>query len=127
MVHSVYRDIAPCVTRDGSSIRERMHPKVHGSRAQSLAQARVAPAGRTRPHHHRQIEEIYYFTGGHGRLRIDDGELAVTAGHTVLIPPGRWHSVTNKGREDLVLLCGCSPGYSHAETQLQPASSGGAG
>lgn len=103
-----------------------MHPEVHGSRAQSLAKARVAPAGRTRPHRRRQSEEICHFTGGHGRLKIDDGERAVTAGHTVLIPPGRWHSFTNEGREDLVFLCGCNPGYSHADTGLQPANSGDA-
>jgi hypothetical protein len=31
------------VTRDGSVIRERMHPSVQGNRRQSLAEAIVAP------------------------------------------------------------------------------------
>ena len=35
-------DIAPYITRDGSAIRELMHPDVHGNRAQSLAEAVVA-------------------------------------------------------------------------------------
>jgi mannose-6-phosphate isomerase-like protein (cupin superfamily) len=102
-----------------------MHPEVHGSRAQSLAEARVAPGGRTRSHRHRRSEEIYHFTGGHGHVRIDDGELSVAAGHTVLIPPGRWHSVTNDGREDLVFLCCCSPAYAHGDTELPAARVGG--
>lgn len=37
-------DSVPYVTLDGSQIRELMHPYGHGSRAQSLAEARV-PVG----------------------------------------------------------------------------------
>ena len=34
-----YRDIEPYVTKDGSEIRELMHPAVHGNEKQSLAEA----------------------------------------------------------------------------------------
>jgi len=38
---SRHADAAPYVTKDGSEIRELMHPAVHGNRAQSLAEATV--------------------------------------------------------------------------------------
>ena len=127
MIHSVYRDIVPYTTRDGSTIRERMHPDTHGNRAQSLAEATVAPGGRTRRHRHRQAEEIYHFLKGSGTLQIGGEIQPVTAGDTALIPPGRWHSVANEGRGDLVFLCCCSPAYAHADTELQTPNEGGDG
>ncbi len=127
MIHSVYRAIAPYVTRDGSSIRELMHPEVHGNRAQSLAEATVPPGGRTRPHRHLQAEEIYHFLRGRGTLQIEDEVKSVAPGDTALIPPGRWHRVANAGEEPLVFLCCCSPAYSHTDTELQTAGQGGDG
>ncbi len=102
-----------------------MHPDTHGNRAQSLAEATVAPGRRTRRHRHRQAEEIYHFTKGCGTLQIDDEIQPVASGHTVLIPPGRWHSVVNEGPDDLVFLCCCSPAYGHADTELQTPDEGG--
>ena len=127
MIHSVYRDIAPYVTRDGSTIRELMHPDVHGNRAQSLAEATVAPGGRTRRHRHRRAEEIYHFLRGCGQLQIDGENAPVTAGDTVLIPTGSWHRVRNTGQDDLVFLCCCSPAYVHEDTDLMISNHGGDG
>lgn len=119
MIHSAYRDIVPYVTKDGSAIRERMHPEVHGNRSQSLAEATVAPGSSTTPHRHRQTEKIYYFLSGRGRLQFNAESRTVKAGDTVLIPPGNWHSVRNEGHGDLVFLCCCSPTYAHADTELK--------
>ena len=127
MIHSVYRAIAPYTTKDGSVIRELMHPDVHGNRAQSLAEATVKPGLATRPHRHPKTEEIYHFLRGCGKLQIDDDIREVRTGDTVLIPPGHWHCVTNHGKDDLVFLCCCSPAYAHADTELQTSSHGGAG
>lgn len=41
-----YAQIEPYVTLDGSRVRELMHPRVHGNRAQSLAEAIVDVGGR---------------------------------------------------------------------------------
>ncbi len=41
-----YEKIEPYITKDGSIIRELMHPAVHGNSKQSLAEATV-PAGGT--------------------------------------------------------------------------------
>jgi hypothetical protein len=43
MILSVRGAVVPYVTRDGSEIRELMHPGVHGNRAQSLAEATIGP------------------------------------------------------------------------------------
>jgi hypothetical protein len=34
---TAYRDVAPYTTKDGSEIRELMHPAVHGNAKQSLS------------------------------------------------------------------------------------------
>lgn len=119
MVTMSVRDaVAPYVTRDGSSIRELMHPGTHGNRAQSLAEARVEPGGATHLHRHAVTEEIYHFTHGHGVMRLGGERIAVHAGDTVLIAPGTPHCVENTGDETLVILCACAPAYAHDDTEL---------
>jgi mannose-6-phosphate isomerase-like protein (cupin superfamily) len=115
---SVLTRIEPYVTKDGSEIRELMHPAVHGNRTQSLAEARVPPGGETRLHLHRSSEEIYHFTAGHGWMTLGTTRFAVRAGDTVCIPPGTPHQVTNGGDDPLVILCACSPPYAHDDTEL---------
>ena len=110
--------VEPYVTRDGSEIRELMHPSVQGNLAQSLAEATVAPGGSTLLHRHRRTEEIYHFTRGGGWMILGRERLAVRAGDTVCIPPGVAHRLENTGGEPLVLLCACSPAYSHDDTEL---------
>jgi mannose-6-phosphate isomerase-like protein (cupin superfamily) len=117
-MRSRYSDVAPCVTRDGSQIRELMHPTVHGNHQQSLAEATVAPGATTLLHRHRATEEIYHFTKGAGMMTLGNERFAVSAGDTVCIPPGTPHRLENTGRAALVLLCACAPAYSHEDTDL---------
>jgi mannose-6-phosphate isomerase-like protein (cupin superfamily) len=42
----------------------------------------------------------------------------VSAGDTVVIPPGARHKLWNTGAEPLKLLCCCAPPYSHEDTFL---------
>ena len=53
-----YADIPAYLTKDGSTIRELMHPSVHGNRQQSLAEATVEPGARTQLHRHALTEEL---------------------------------------------------------------------
>src|SRR5215216_1503345 len=108
----------PFVTKDGSEIRELAGIPTGNSKHQSLAEATVAPGGETEEHYHRASEEIYFFSHGRGRLRLDDEESEVAAGDAVVIPPGTVHKLWNTGREPLRLLCCCSPPYSHEDTFL---------
>lgn len=40
------------------------------------------------------------------------------AGDCVVIPPGETHQLHNIGAADLVVVCACSPAYSHEDTHL---------
>jgi mannose-6-phosphate isomerase-like protein (cupin superfamily) len=106
------------ITADGSSIRELAGIPSGNAVNQSLAEATVPPSGETFEHFHRVSEEIYFFTSGAGRMRLGDEEADVRAGDTVVIPPGVKHKLWNPGVEPLVLLCCCSPAYSHEDTVL---------
>ena len=106
------------ITADGSSIRELAGIPAGNATNQSLAEAVVPPGTQTIAHFHRASEEIYLFTGGSGRLRLGEEEQSVRAGDCVVIPPGVAHKLWADERQPLVLLCCCSPAYSHADTVL---------
>lgn len=114
------RDAVPAyVTKDGSEIRELMHPAVHpGARAQSLAEATVFPGQRTLLHRHGVTEELYHITAGNGRMTLGNEQFNVAPGDTVLIPPGTAHCIENTGAVPLRLLCCCAPAYSHDDTEV---------
>ena len=114
-----YTEAQPYVTRDGSMIRELMHPAVHGNRQQSLAEAQVPPGGETLRHRHLASEELYHFTAGAGEMELDGVWFDVAAGDTVAIPPGSDHRLRNTGATTLTLLCCCAPPYRHEDTELR--------
>jgi mannose-6-phosphate isomerase-like protein (cupin superfamily) len=113
-----YAGIPACITKDGSEIRELMHPNVHGNRLQSLAEATVAPGTRTQLHRHVVTEELYHITAGSGLMTLGDACFEVGAGDTVAIAPGTPHRIEATGTEPLRILCCCSPPYSHDDTEL---------
>jgi mannose-6-phosphate isomerase-like protein (cupin superfamily) len=109
------------ITRDGSTIRELAGPSWTPARRQSLAEAIVGAGAQTIEHLHRQSEEIYYFVGGRGRMRLGDQESDVVTGDCVVIPPGTPHKLWAAADEALVLLCACAPPYSDEDTELLEA------
>lgn len=113
-----FADVPAYVTKDGSEIRELMHPAVHGNRLQSLAEARIPVGGTTLLHRHLITEELYHVTAGDGLMTLGEASFAVTRGDTILIPPGTAHCIANAGGEALCILCCCSPPYSHDDTEL---------
>lgn len=113
-----YESAPPYVTKDGSTIRELMHPAEHGNENQSLAEARIVPGGRTYPHKHDISEEIYHVVGGCGMMHLDGDSFPIVPGDTVYITPGAVHGLLNDGDETLVVLCCCAPPYSHDDTEL---------
>lgn len=108
--------ITPYQTKDGSLIRELMHPTRHGNTTQSLAHATVAVGASTRSHYHRTSEELYHVIAGQGQISLGTEVLELNVGDTVLITPGTPHRVRNTGTEPLQLLCCCSPPYAHDDT-----------
>jgi mannose-6-phosphate isomerase-like protein (cupin superfamily) len=117
-VKTRYEQIQPYVTKDGSEIRELMHPAVHGNSNQSFAEAIVAPGRATRLHRHRATEEIYHITAGEGSMRLGETVFPVHVGDTICIPRGTPHCIENSGSVPLRILCACSPAYSHEDTEL---------
>jgi mannose-6-phosphate isomerase-like protein (cupin superfamily) len=113
-----YRETRPYLTKDGSTIRELMHPARHGNRNQSLAEAVVAPGASTALHRHLTSEELYHITAGRGRMTLGQQSFVVTAGDTVCIPPGTPHCIANTGTGPLHILCCCAPPYAHDDTEL---------
>jgi mannose-6-phosphate isomerase-like protein (cupin superfamily) len=105
-------------TLDRSTIREVAGRRTLPSQHQSLAEATVPVGGATTAHYHPRAEELYFFTSGRGRLRIGLEECEVGPGDCAVIPPGAEHKLVNTGDEPLVLLCCCSPPYSHEDTVL---------
>lgn len=110
------------ITRDGSRIRELMHPQQHaqacGVARQSLAEARIAVGNKTHLHRHHNTEELYHITAGQGLMTLGNDCFTVTDGDTICIQPGTPHCIENTGDDELVLLCCCAPAYSHDDTEL---------
>jgi mannose-6-phosphate isomerase-like protein (cupin superfamily) len=119
MEHARRQDLEAYVTRDGSTIREWAGPGYAAEATNlSLAEATVAPGATTIEHLHTHSEELYLVTAGSGTLRVGAEERPVAAGGCVAIPPGTPHRLHNDGEVDLVVVCACSPPYSHEDTVL---------
>lgn len=116
--YSHYPDIESYVTKDGSIIRELIHPSSQGSRHQSLAEAIIPARSATLLHKHSITEEIYHVTQGEGIVTVGNTQMEVKTGDSILIPPNTAHNIVNNNDEELRILCCCSPPYSHDDTSL---------
>ena len=110
-------------TKDGSRIRELVHPVSSAARNQSLAEATVPVGVAKTAHLHPVAEELYLITHGIGRIRVGPEERDVGPGDCVVIPPGVEHKLANTGDAELRLLCCCAPAYADVDTVLtEPGS-----
>lgn len=113
------KDIPPFISKDKSEIREILAYRNSPIRNQSLAEARIKPGNATIRHYHKVTEEIYYIVQGKGWMELGDkAGFETVPGDAIPIPPNTPHKITNKGKDDLVLLCCCAPCYEHADTVL---------
>lgn len=113
-----YREIKPFITKDGSEIRELMHPDVHGNSHQSFAEATIPVGTETARHKHLATEEIYHVTQGTGLMLLGQKQFPVKEGDTICIRPGTVHNIKNTSDQPLKILCSCSPPYSDDDTEL---------
>lgn len=111
-------DLEPYQTKDGSEIREMLHPDRHAVKQQSLAEASIPPACQTQLHCHHVTEEIYHILQGKGEMTLGEQRFPVKPGDSILILPGTAHRIENTGNESLRILCCCAPAYSHDDTEL---------
>ena len=113
-----YAQLESYVTKDGSTIRELLHPNKHGNKNQSLAEATVPKGIKTELHLHKLSEEIYFITEGKGLMTLDKKTFPVSIGDTIYIPQNTAHQIENTGQSELKFICACSPAYSHEDTVL---------
>jgi mannose-6-phosphate isomerase-like protein (cupin superfamily) len=118
VIFSKLANVPAYITRDGSSIRELMHPAVQGNTNQSLAEACVPVGGATLLHRHSESEELYHVLAGSGRMTLGDEEFSIAPGDSILIPPGTPHCLRNTGDQPLRLLCCYAPPYRHEDTEI---------
>lgn len=105
-------------TLDGSTIRELIHPSLHGDGRQSLAEARIPASTSTLLHLHEQSEEVYHVTEGSGWMQLGTQRFPIRAGDSIRIDPGTPHKLINSAGGEMVVLCCCCPPYSHDDTRL---------
>ncbi len=117
-LYTRYTDANPFVTKDGSTIRELMHPASHAVKRQSFAEAIVDIGSITEKHFHPVSEEIYHITAGVGMMHLGVETFRVAAGDTIVIHPGTPHNIENIGEVPLKILCACTPAYSDEDTVL---------
>ena len=103
-------------SRDGSLVRELMHPDRHICRNLSLAEAIIEPGSSTKLHVHKQAEELYHVVSGRGIMTLGSERFSITDGDTICIRPGCAHRVENTGTGAMKILCSCAPAYSHNDT-----------
>ena len=113
-----YNDINDFITKDGSHIRELMHPSHHAIRQQSFAEAMVPVDIETQLHKHLVSEEIYHIIQGEGLMTLGENAFFVSPGDTICIQTNTAHKIKNTGSTELKIFCCCSPAYSHDDTIL---------
>jgi len=119
-----YRDLKPFITKDKSIIHEFFHPLHETSEKApkkiplSIALATVKPGKRTLKHIHETSAEFYYITKGIGIIELDSTNKSLDENTLIYIPAETKHTVTNTGKEDLLILCICHPPYSHEDTKI---------
>ncbi|HKA20941.1 MAG TPA: cupin domain-containing protein [Blastocatellia bacterium] len=77
----------------------------------SLAEEMLPPGCAVTPHHHRDLEEIYYIVSGEGLMTVGEHSREVGVGDAVYIPRGHRHSLKNTGTEPIKLILVCGPAF----------------
>ena len=105
----------------GSEIRPLIDRSTSGITQCSLAEEVVPPACSVAPHHHREIEEIYYIVAGRGLMTVGDETCEVVAGDAVYVPRGHRHTLENNGAEPIKLVLVCGPAFFYEDEILEAA------
>jgi mannose-6-phosphate isomerase-like protein (cupin superfamily) len=97
------------IARDGTQLRELLHPdKQAVDLRYSLARAALPP-GQTSVLDSLTTSEVYYILSGVGEMHIDDETQFVEAPDAVYIPPHAKQFIYNCGTELLIFICIVDP------------------
>ena len=64
----------------------------------------IHPGKQTRGHTHENVEEVYFFIEGNGKMVVGEKEVDIKQGDIVTIPLGSFHQVKNTSESDLKLI-----------------------
>src|SRR4030095_5344216 len=98
-------------TAHGSEIRPLIDRTTSGATQCSLAEEMLPVGSAVIPHHHREIEEIYYVVSGRGLMTVADETREVSTGDAVYVPRGCRHTLENTGSEPIKLILVCGPAF----------------
>src|SRR5215216_7031960 len=98
-------------TRHGSEIRPLIDRTTSEITQCSLAEEVLPPGKAVTPHHHNQLEEIYYILSGHGLMTVGEETREVGAGDAVYVPRGHKHTLENTSADAIKLLVVCGPAF----------------
>src|ERR1044072_6868067 len=104
--------------RHGSEIRPLVDRTTSDITRCSLAEETLPPGRAVTPHHHREIEEIYYILSGRGVMTVGDEKREVAAGDCIYVPRRSRHTLENTGAEPMKLLLVCGPAFFYEDEVL---------
>jgi mannose-6-phosphate isomerase-like protein (cupin superfamily) len=113
-------DVAPVELPGGSWSRVLVAEQTVGGNVSALGYSVFRPGTSTADLSH-SVEELAYIVGGRGVIRLETGDVPVSAGQALYVPAKVWHTVLNPGEEDLVMVFSFpAPGYPPTERR-EPA------
>jgi mannose-6-phosphate isomerase-like protein (cupin superfamily) len=113
-------DVPPVELAGGSWSRVLVADSTVGGNASALGYSVFKPGTSTADLSH-AVEELAYIVSGRGVIRLETGDVPVTAGQALYVPAKVWHTVVNPGAEDLVMVFSFpSPDYPPTERR-EPA------
>jgi mannose-6-phosphate isomerase-like protein (cupin superfamily) len=108
----VNRDAAKVIrTGHGSELRPLIDRTTSEVTQCSLAEEVLPPGRAVAPHHHRELEEIYYIISGAGLMTVGHESVDVRTGDAIYVPRGHRHTLENTGARPIRLLVVCGPAF----------------
>lgn len=114
-------------TRRGGDIRVTLSPKTVGCTSGFGGVLTLQPAEYVTEHYHPYSEEFLHVVAGELEMRLDGVPVALRAGHSLLVPIGARHRLTNVGATPARVVFHLSPlaprpelGHVDTETAVRP-------
>ena len=98
-------------TAHGSELRPLIDRTTSEITQCSLAEEVLPPGKAVTPHHHIELEEIYYILSGKGLMSVGTEFREVSSGDAIYVPRGARHTLENTGEEPIRLLVACGPAF----------------